>query len=266
MSKRFRVLACLLPCVLGLATIGSFGVATNLVQNPGFETVAAGRAEGWQPDAFVNKPEAVEFRVDPGGYSGSNCFTIVNKQPNDARITQAINIDPGKIYRVGFWVKTENLDAEPSGANFSFRNGIYYSDPIKNTQGRWMYWETYVQTRSNGPKTLDLWIRLGGFGSPCKGQVSFDDLVIEPVSAVPAAVRVQQCFSEAPAGNSLPPLGTSPGSAWLWIIGCIIVAVIGLMEVRFRRPKQSVQPAQGSDPQQAGVDAAKLDEDDDADI
>ncbi len=266
MSKRFKVLAWLFPCLFGWATIGSCGAPTNLVQNPGFETVVAGRAAGWQPDAFINQPEAVEFRVDPGGYSGSNCFTIINKQPNDARITQAIDIVPGKIYRVGFWVKTERLDAEPSGANFSFRNGIYYSDPIKNTQGRWLYWETYVQTRADGPKTLEFWIRLGGFGSPCKGQVSFDDLVIEPVSAVPTAVKVRQCFSETPAGNGLPPLGTSPGSAWLWIIGCAIVAVIGLMEVRLRRPTPESQPARGSQAPPAEAGVAKLEEDEDADI
>lgn len=223
----------------------------NLLQNPGFEEVSGSLPSGWYTDAFINSADAVEFKVEEGNaHSGLRCCAIVNKKPNDSRFCQDVKVEPGRTYKVSYWLKVDNIKPGGGGANITFRNGIYYSSFIFDTQGEWKYFEHYIKTHKDAGEILQFWIRLGGFGAVTEGKVFFDDISIELVESPPAGVSIEECFftketgtefADANVGHKTGTNLKGPGSILVYILaGAAVMCLLVFLELWLaKRSKKS---------------------------
>ncbi|MGA1873978.1 MAG: hypothetical protein ACMUIA_00025 [bacterium] len=142
---------------LGCTTPGPYTALPHLVGNPGFEIVSpSGQPANWSP---LTAPQwALDSDI---AYSGLYSLRVQNQEPSWYRyVTQEIFVVPGKRYRLGVWIRGENLvhsDPENNGATFC----VEYFD--KN------------------------WSWLGGYyeGSKCLGTFDWHHLVLEEIIMPP---------------------------------------------------------------------------------
>jgi len=213
----------------------------NLVNNSGFEESTNIEGSSWKIDSFQKND--VEFKIENSNtHSGSKCVSINNIKPNDSRLVQDITVEPGKVYKLSCFVKTENIDKGGSGFNFTLSNGIFYSDFLTDTVGQWKKYECYVRTDSEGDKTLHLWIRLGGFGATVSGKVYIDDVSMELVENVDASMKVTDCIREKKdksndvkisdnnSNTNREKTASSSNTMLYIIIGILIIVILILAE------------------------------------
>ena len=151
----------------------------NLAPNPGFEEVGE---DGW----------ALEWSQRPGVYaldtsssrSGKHCLTFRNADPARYVLCAApVNLEVGKQYEFGVWVRTEGVEGQDSGATICLQwwdkdrkfIGGSYPKGVKGTQDQW--------TRVTG-RTQRIPENAAGFDVTCyvrKGMTGvawWDDVVI----------------------------------------------------------------------------------------
>ena len=101
------------------------GTGPNLVQNPGFEEVQDGRPVGWNTLAAVYNSDETTART------GARSLKYVNDDPERYLLcNQRIDLQPGKLYEVKAWVRTQGIAGEDSGATVC----IEWHD----ADGKWM--------------------------------------------------------------------------------------------------------------------------------
>jgi dolichyl-phosphate-mannose-protein mannosyltransferase len=242
LKKAMVYLVMFLIAVTFISAAPAFCESENLLLNPGFEEVSDNLPSGWYTDAFINSPDAVEFKVEDGNaHTGSKCLAIINKKPNDSRFCQDIKVQPGSVYKISYWLKVDNIKEGGGGDNVTFTNGIYYSDFVFNTNGQWQKFDHYVKTSKDGEVSLKFWLRLGGFGAVAEGKVSFDDISIELVENPDPSVKIEECFlpvknSEYASTNEGHKTGSerndSGKTLWYILIGVAAVGLLLFAELR----------------------------------
>ncbi len=87
------------------------GIGENLVQNPSFEELQEGKPISWSAPAPVYSSD------DTAARTGEHSLKFVNDDPeNYVLCGQRIDLQPGRIYEVKAWVKTEGVEGADSGA------------------------------------------------------------------------------------------------------------------------------------------------------
>ncbi len=101
-------------CLTVLAAYGQewgVGIGENLVKNPGFEEVQGGKLTSWAAAAPVYSADDTTAR------GGERSLKFVNDDPgNYVLCGQRIDLEPGRLYEVKAWVKTEGVEGADSGA------------------------------------------------------------------------------------------------------------------------------------------------------
>ncbi len=244
----------LLLCVIFILVLLPLNIVNcqtgNLITNPGFEDVTDGLPSGWYTDAYLNSADCVEFLVEEDGHDGGKCMSIINTKENDSRVCQDIEIIPGSVYRISYWLKVDDIASGTGGANITLANGIYYSQNITSTDSQWRYFEHYIQTDAQGDKLLRFWLRLGGYGATTSGRVSFDDVAVELVEDPGSELNIEQCIHDESKdnltgdqqGNGESAAASNKGSplrAVLYLLsGAIAVIIVLSAEKKLIRDEQ----------------------------
>jgi len=128
---------------------------------------------GWTPDQWDTKSS---FAFDSTvSHTGSNAARIISTEPNDARWTQHVAVNPNTDYVLSGWVKTNGVSMDFVGANIGLVDDTSRTGDtdIRGTQD----W-TYIEFPINSGNRTDFWVgaRLGHFSNTTTGTAWFDDL------------------------------------------------------------------------------------------
>jgi dolichyl-phosphate-mannose-protein mannosyltransferase len=155
----------------------------NLLRNPGMEDSDTINPP-WREIYF--NPNISDFLIEKGNaQEGLHYLTIVNRESNDARLVQRVNVQKNATYKISGWIKTEGVAEDYIGANLSLNDYWFISRDIKGTTDHWEYVEFYV-TVEDDISSVDVALRLGGYGATTTGKASFDNAGMEKVNEVPA--------------------------------------------------------------------------------
>lgn len=218
----------------------------NIIKNPGCEEVSNGVPVNWSSSAY--KQAGAEFVAEEGkAHSGAKCYTIINKEPNDSKIIQEVNVQAGKVYKVSCWIRTENVKQQAGSANITLLHGsgIYTSQEFSDTNNNWANLEFYIRTVKNGGDKLSIVLRLGGQGTLNQGKASFDDVDMELVENPDSNLKINSFYIPGSSGsasagsNEGNNSGTSsPGSnktILYIIIGLFVITLIVFIEMKFSK-------------------------------
>lgn len=167
----------------------------SLIVNGGFEQEVAGVPVGWSQDAWKTDGSTV-FRLER---TESGVVAVVeNIQPNDARWSQKVEVEPDTIYRLSGRVRAENVGMSATGANLTVLGILETSRDLKGTTG----WEEVHLIGRTGKNQHEITVtaRLGGYGNLNTGKAFFDDIRLEKLNAVPDGERVVS-FEPVQAGG-----------------------------------------------------------------
>lgn len=231
----------------------AFAEGGNIILNPGFEEVSGNLPTNWKMDAYLNDPGITKVSVEDKGRDESKCLVVENIEKNDVKIVQDVDLQLGKVYKIKFWLKAENFDSKsPAGGNLTILGGIYETRNIIDTKGEWQMIEAYTRVRSTGSDPMKVAMRVGGFGTPVKGKVYFDDVSVELVENLPDGVKPVDFFIPGNSASGNGKAATSntdkkSGSKKPIIIVAIIVIVVGaLVFVEIKYAKRSKNSEDGS--------------------
>ena len=156
------------------------------IVNGGFEKYKGDKAEGY---SFPYEDQQVAF-IDKEIFKEGNVslrFENFGKQRDDGRLIQEVTLKPYRLYRISFWVKTENLD--PSNP---FGSGRFRVEALGDGQRRLSYFDPQVPGTSGWQKVnvgfnsktySRAVISLGVWGGET-GRFWLDDVNIEEVGLI----------------------------------------------------------------------------------
>ena len=226
----------LLLMMAALFLVPAWAEEGNLLINGGFEKLDGdGLPSGWYTGAWVNSPDVTAYRMDEAGHTG-RAVLIENKQGNDARFAQNVDVEPDTLYRYSGWIRADGLVDSGRGANISIEGVYCFSESVFDSQGEWVYVEMYGRT---GPEQTELTVyaRVGGYSGLSMGQAAFDDLRLEKVTAVPPGFRTEPWYNEPVEEVVLPAAGAAQEQAqpfWPWLLALSgVYALIAYMCGRF---------------------------------
>ena len=219
MFRRFLLLMAAL--LLFAMPLGLAGEEANLLKNPGFEELTeAGLPVGWQTDAYLTREGITRFSVTDGAKSGEHAALVENYDMNDARYAQTVKVQPNAMYRLSGWIRAAEIPDAGRGANLSVEGVYAFSDSFYETEGEWVYVETYGLT-SDDQTEITVFARLGGYSGESQGTAAFDDLSLVKVDELPEGVFADAWFVDKPV-QVVNPLDTSDTSEtkafWPWLI------------------------------------------------
>jgi alpha-N-arabinofuranosidase len=151
---------------------------TQFVSNGSFEELDGQNPKGWQPRRW-QRAEAV-FSVEPTGHSGGRSVLVSSEKGADASWVAVVPVRPYSRYKLGGWIKTENLVAGTSrGAQINV-NGEdeWRTAPVTGTQD-WTWVETEFDAGAND--VLEVTCLFGGWGR-ATGKAWFDDVELTRIS------------------------------------------------------------------------------------
>lgn len=219
LSKRILlVLLCVLLC---FPMIVSGEEEINLLKNPGFEQLDAnGQPVSWYTDAYIKREGVSQYTVTSTAKSGNASVMVENFDLNDARYAQTVQVEPSAMYRLSGWIYADGIDAVGHGANLSIEGVHARSESIRNSDGNWVYVETYGMTDDEQTE-VTVFARVGGYSGESKGAACFDDIALVRVNELPSGI-----FAEAWYNISEPqvisPVDQSDAAesapAWPWLI------------------------------------------------
>ncbi len=246
MYKRYSFLVMVMG--LMILPVSVLFAAGNMVKNPSFEEGSGGMPSEWQTRTYITNPGVTDFRQEGGNtHSGSKYATMVNNAENDAKFSQELSVKESRTYKISCWIKTENVGEKNKGANIGIEGKLETSPDIKGTNGKWEYVEMYAKT-GQGINSMGIIAGIGGYGSMNTGKASFDDVVVEEVSALPEGAVVSSLNVEKPGGTIDVPAQKSGSGMILWgLLAGVVIIVVGagvFYKVRLRGANNgSVNPS-----------------------
>ena len=207
------------------------------IQNPGFEESGADSETGFQGwDLYdyrgqrAGEPGTSVISMDTEVFhSGGASARIDSSATNDARFYQMVTVQPGSVYRISCWAKTDSVADTGVGANVSVLGVYAISSDIKGVSDGFRFLELFGIT---GPSQNELWISvgLGGYSNECYGTAWFDDVALELLDAAPPGITPQKFYdSNGEDGGSaaVRPNALSAGArvALLLIVASLLVLI-----------------------------------------
>jgi alpha-N-arabinofuranosidase len=163
-----------LPPSLAPAAVGN----TNLLPNPSFEEVAAGRVPGWNFRSWQGQGNC-RWDLAAPGHTGSQCASIRSEKGSDAAWTATVPVRTNTVYRLSGWIKTRDLRGAV-GALLNIQNLQQVRTRAVTGTRDWTQVSTIFWTGEAA--TLEINCLFGGWGSST-GQAWYDDLALEPVAS-----------------------------------------------------------------------------------
>ncbi|WNR46053.1 glycosyltransferase family 39 protein [Paenibacillus roseipurpureus] len=175
------------------------------MQNGSFEEIDDNVPLMWSHTAWKTESEITGYSVVNGGaHSGNYYVSIENKQENDSRWMQTVQVKPNTLYKLSAWIMADGTRTNSKGALLTVDGIMSTSEDVHDTNGRWKFVEWYGRT---GTKQSQLIVnaRLGFYGSPNTGRASFDDITLKEVEVAPSGATVttfDQGMSDQPVAAS----------------------------------------------------------------
>ena len=223
-----RILLMILAVML-LLPYAAFAEGTNLLSNPGFEELGEdGLPVGWYTDAYINRLGVTLYSAADEVKSGEHAATVDNCDLNDARFAQVVKVKPNTMYRLSGWIKASGILDAGHGATLSVEGVHARTEGLYDTNGEWVYVETYGIT-GDDQKEVTVFARVGGYSGESQGAASFDDLALEMVEELPEGVYAKAWYTVETV-PVVEPVDESaadeaqPAWPWLIVIGCLYAA------------------------------------------
>lgn len=224
MIKRHLLLAIaalmlLLPVVFAEETI-------NLLENADFEILNEdGLPAGWTTEAYLTRTGITEFSVTDNAKSGEHAVVIENFDMNDARFAQSVEVEPNSTYRLSGWILADDVWDAGHGANLSIGGVYVFSESLYETEGEWVFIETYGRTDSDQTE-LTVFVRLGGYSGESQGRASFDAISLEQVEKIPDGFSPNAWYtvktvSPVYDNSDIDTDEARPFWPWLILIACL---------------------------------------------
>lgn len=163
---------------------------TGIEVNGTFAKDVTGLPAGWSTDAYIGGDDSVVFEaLEAGGPDGAAYVRVVNLQPNDARWTRTVAVEPGTFYRLSALVRAEAAEGNgerESGANLSVLGVIGHSEHYVHTDGQWVPIEFIGKTGATQTE-ITVALRLGGYGALIAGIAEFASFELESLGTEPPA-------------------------------------------------------------------------------
>jgi len=172
--------------------------AENLFVNGDFEKADGDFPAFWKKVIFSGKGQA---KLVDGGRDGGKCVLIESTEGGDVACQQTVSLVPETHYRLGGWIKTENVVAPggTKGALLNVHRGGGLTPGLKGTND-WKFVSTiYYSGISNEVQINCLF---GGWGM-AKGRAWYDDVSLTPIpdSEVEAMPLPEVKLTEPPKGQ-----------------------------------------------------------------
>ncbi len=159
------------------ALLATPAAGTNLLVNPSFDS----GTHGWTP-----YPASWPSCATPlgAGQGWAGVLLGCGEPPVEVGLKQAVAIEGGQLYRVGFRFFASGLSAE-GDVILSFRNatGVVWETGVEAFAGNWPWSEASWVVKAPAAAT-HVEVR-AGVSAGIEGEAGFDDLLLEPVDPAP---------------------------------------------------------------------------------
>jgi peptidoglycan/xylan/chitin deacetylase (PgdA/CDA1 family) len=203
------------PAVSGPAAPPPPPAGTNMIQNPGLETLANGIPQCWAAGGFGTNTPA--FSVVSPGHTGNNAeqVTLTGYVDGDAKLLPALDLGgcspagtPGHTYTLSAWYKSSVI------TQFE----LYY----RTDTGYWTYWTASPQYLANSNWTQITWTTPAlpagasglsyGLNIQANGTITTDDYSMIDVTAAATAPAAPTGVSATAGDSSATVSWTAPAN------------------------------------------------------
>ena len=235
-----KKLLCALALVSLLLSQAAFAqAAENLIENGDFSEMDGDLPAGWRREMWLTDAGISLLSVEADAWEGGG-VSVTNVDANDARFAQTVQVEPNTLYRISGMIRAEGCDGDGYGATISVGGVFVYSESKYDTHGRWDYVELYGRTGAD-QTTLDVFCRVGGYGTLSRGRGWFDSIEMVKVDAAPEGALVNDFFADN-AGGSSSASSSDDGEperfteAWLLFAFIYVFMAAGAIRKRGRDP------------------------------
>ncbi|MDD4796956.1 MAG: phospholipid carrier-dependent glycosyltransferase [Eubacteriales bacterium] len=184
-----RALAALLVGVVMFIAPAALAEDGALLHNGDFEQGSSDvPLESWYYDAWETEEGFTQAGWAYDEQRGGTVAYITNRENNDARWCQQVNVEPESYYRLSGYIMAVGADGD-WGATLALDDTYAHTAALYDTAG-WQYVELIGVTGAQ-QKSAVVQLRLGGYGATCKGSAYFDDVALEKLDTLPANVVAQ---------------------------------------------------------------------------
>jgi dolichyl-phosphate-mannose-protein mannosyltransferase len=231
--KRQRILILLAVCLAAAALLymglrpqpqAPAELGKNLLVNGDFSQMEGEYPVGWDIDYYWRTQGITSFDVVEG--RDGQGVRIINREPNDARYFQAVQVQPNTLYCLSGYIRASAQDGR--GANLSIEGGHNYSDILFDTAGEWQQVKLYGRTGKDQTQ-VTVFARLGGYSGEATGEAMFDDLRLEAVSEVPDEYYEVSWEPPAPMVPAKPEPPARAAWPWLMLIALCYAALAWML-------------------------------------
>lgn len=150
----------------------------NLLPDPGFSEASP---SGWKRRIYNSeKPDEVEMKTAADGRNGSPALMIRSANRADAGYAAEVTLKPDTRYRVGGWVRVENLENKGGrGAMFNVEGPGAATEAISGTKG-WTELQTEFNSGNHGKVVVNC--LFGGYGGSA-GTAWWDDVYLQEIAS-----------------------------------------------------------------------------------
>ena len=168
---------CLLSVpALSLADNGDQLTGSDLLYNGDFSLYveSAPLPSGWELNAYQNDMDSVTAGVVQDD-DGTSYISLTNLVANDARVVQAVSVQPNTVYCLSAEIRTSDVQygtgANLSIDNFSVDQTYCYSENLFGSDA-WRAVSLYFRTGAE-QTSVNVALRLGGYGTTAIGTADF---------------------------------------------------------------------------------------------
>ena len=229
------------------------GNVEDIVKNGNLDEInsSSGLPVGWEfysyyLDHDTDFPKPVSYFTMETDPTYGNVVKLTNSGSDDSRLMQTITVKPNKTYKFTCYVKTSDV-VGALGANIGFEDSTTHSDGIIGTHD-WTKLEVIGKTGKD-QKTVQVGLRLGGFGAEATGTAWFSGLTVEQVSSNSDAILLYTENAQNGNGSSNTSANTKEAAARskMVVIMCFVyilvpIAIVFLLEYETNFDKHRRKP------------------------
>ncbi len=223
MLKRRLIALSILAIVLFAAMPVLAQDGENLLYNSDFSETSEDQnlPSGWYYEAWFPEASAAYFEQD--GNSG-RYVVIENLEPNDARVSQLVAVEPDTYYRITCEILANGIEGD-AGATVSVTDTYASSEPVYLTDG---FTNVELVGRTGPEQTeLVLSLRVGGYGALSSGVAMFRNVSMQVEPNPPAdAASFEKLDPNKYIGSESEPL---PFMFLIWMATAIIAGLFALL-------------------------------------
>lgn len=223
MLRKRLVALCVLIIVL-LASVPALAQGgENLIYNSDFSVASEDQSlpAGWYYEAWI--PEASLAYLEEDG-NGTGYVVIENMEPNDARVSQLVTVEPDTYYRITCEVLADGIEGN-AGAAVSVTDTYASSEPMYLTDG---FTPVELVGRTGPEQTeLVLSLRVGGYGALSSGLAMFRNVSMQVEPNPPAdAASFEKLDPSDYAGSDSE---SAPSLFLIWVAAALVAGLFALL-------------------------------------